>query len=148
MRKFAIFTLAAMIGLCLTGYAIADDKAECIAKCEAAAKAMKDDFTGALCEINKKDGKFVKGSVYVFAMRGGVMVAHPMKPVLIGRDLSGLKDKDGKEFFKEFTEVAKSKGSGWVDYQWPKPGEKDPSPKTSYILKVDDNYFVGAGYYK
>ncbi len=147
MRKFAIFTLAAMIGLCLTGYAIADDKAECIAKCEAAAKAMKDDFTGALCEINKKDGKFVKGSVYVFAMRGGVMVAHPMKPALIGRDLTGLKDKADKEFFKEFVEVAK-KGSGWVDYKWSKPGAEGVFDKTSYILKVDDNYYVGAGYYK
>ncbi len=148
MRKFAIFTLVAMIGLFLTGYAIADDKAECITKCEAAAKAMKEDLKGALAEINKKDGKFVKGSVYVFAMNGGVCAAHPMKPSLIGKDLSGLKDKAGKEFFKEFAEIAKSKGSGWVDYQWPKPGEKDPSPKSSYILKVDDNYYVGAGYYK
>jgi len=148
MRKFAIFTLVALLGLCVTGTAIAGDKEECVAKCEAAVKMMKDDFTGALCEINKKDGKFVKGSVYVFAMRGGVMIAHPMKPTLIGRDLSSLKDKGGKEFFKEFVKVGKEKGSGWVDYKWPKPGEKDPSDKSSYILKVDDNYFVGAGYYK
>lgn len=147
MKKFAIITLVALVGLFLAGNALADDKTECVAKCEAAAKMMASDLTGALCEINKKDGQFVKGSVYVFAMRGGVMVAHPMKPVLIGRDLSGLKDKAGKEFFKEFVEVAKTKGSGWVEYMWPKPGEKDPSKKISYILKVDDNFYVGAGYY-
>ncbi|MDM8514992.1 cache domain-containing protein [Desulfobacterales bacterium HSG16] len=148
MKKIAIITLVALMGLCITGYAVASDKEECVAKCEAAAKAMKDDFVGALAEINKKDGSFVKGSVYVFAMRGGVMIAHPMKPTLIGRDLTHLKDKAGKEFFSEFIKVAKDPGSGWVDYKWPKPGEKDASDKTSYILKVDDNYYVGAGYYK
>ena len=34
---------------------------------------MKEDFTGALSEINKKDGKFVKDNIYVFAMPGGVV---------------------------------------------------------------------------
>jgi len=80
MRKPIIFTLVVVIGFYLTGYAFADDKAECITIVEAAAKMMKEDFTGALCEINKKDGKFVKGNVYVFAYRGGVLVAHPSKP--------------------------------------------------------------------
>ncbi len=148
MKRFAIFTLVVLVGLFVTGNVFADDKQECVAKCEAAVKALKADFTGALCEINKKDGKFVKGSVYVFAMRGGIAVAHPMKPALIGRDLSGLKDSTGKAFFADFIKVAKDPGSGWVDYKWPKPGEKDPSDKTSYILKVDENYYVGAGYYK
>ncbi|MCP4112152.1 MAG: sodium:calcium antiporter [Desulfobacteraceae bacterium] len=148
MKRFAIFTLVVLVGLFVTGNVFAGDKEECVAKCEAAAKMMKSDFTGALCEINKKGGQFVKGSVYVFAMREGVMIAHPMKPTLIGRDLTGLKDSTGKAFFADFIKVAKDPGSGWVDYKWPKPNEKDPSDKTSYILKVDENYYVGAGYYK
>lgn len=148
MKKLAIFTLVVVVGFCLTGYSFADDKTECIAKCEAAAKMMKEDFTGALAEINKKDGKFVKGNIYVLAMRGGVVVAHPFKPKYIGVDLIDLKDKEGKEFVKEYIKVVKEKGSGWVDYKYPKPGEKKLSDKSTYVLKVDDNYYVASGYYK
>ena len=148
MKKLAIFTLVMVVGFCLTGYSFADDRTECIAKCEAAAKMMKEDFTGALAEINKKDGKFVKGNIYVLAMRGGVVVAHPFKPKYIGVDLIALKDKEGKEFVKEYIKVVKEKGSGWVDYKYPKPGEKKLSDKSTYVLKVDDNYYVASGYYK
>ena len=148
MRKSMIFTLVVVIGFCLTGYVFADDNAECITKCEAASKMMKENFTGALCEINKKDGKFVKGNIYVFAMRGGVVVAHPFKPKLAGMDLINHKDKEGKEYIKEFIEVVNSKTSGWVDYRYPKPGEKNPSDKATYVLKVDDNYYVASGYFK
>ena len=148
MRKSMLFTLVVVIGFCLTGYAFADDKAECIAKCEAAAKMMKEDFTGALCEINKKDGKFVKDKIFVFAWRAGVLVAHPFRPQSIGMDLTNFKDKEGKEFVKEYIKIVKGKGSGWVDYKWPKPGEEKPSDKTTYVLKVDENFYVCAGYFK
>ena len=148
MRKLAIFTLAVVIGFCLAGNSFADDKSECIAKCEAAVKMLNEDFTRALCEINKKDGKFVKGNIYVLVMRGGVVVAHPFKPKFIGIDLTNHKDKEGKEFVKEYIQVVKEKGSGWVDYKICKPGEKKASDKASYVLKVDDNYYVASGYYK
>jgi signal transduction histidine kinase len=45
-------------------------------------------------------------------------------------------------------EVAKTKGAGWVDYMWPKPGEKTPSLKVSYVklVKVDgEDIVVGCG---
>jgi len=148
MKKFLVFAFVVVVGFFLTGYAFADDKAECISKCEAATKMMKEDFTGALCEINKKDGKFVKDKIYVFVMRGGIVVAHPFRPKAIGADLINYKDKEGKEFVKEYIEIVKGKGSGWVDYKWPKPGEEKISDKTTYVLKVDDKYYVCAGYYK
>lgn len=148
MKKLTIFTLVVVIGFCFSGYTFADDKTECITKCEAAAKMMKEDLPGALCEINKKDGKFVKGKIFVFAWRGGVLVAHPFRPQSIGRDLTNYKGKGGKEFVKEYLKVVKEKGSGWVDYKWPKPGEKEPSDKVTYVLKVDENFYVTAGYFK
>jgi len=40
MKKIMILTSVVLIGLCFTGYALADGKAECIALCEAAAKMM------------------------------------------------------------------------------------------------------------
>lgn len=44
--------------------------------------------------------------------------------------------------------TVKGKGSGWVNYKWPKPGEEKLSDKTTYVLKVDENFYVTAGYFK
>ncbi|QTA88296.1 cache domain-containing protein [Desulfonema magnum] len=149
MKKLMIAALALVFGLCVTGNALASDKEVCEQVCKDAATMIKADINAAKAEINKKDGKFVKGSIYVFAMNmKGDMIAHPMKASLIGKNLIDQKDKNGKAFFKDFVELAKSKGSGWVDYMWPKPGEEAPSAKSSYILKVTDDVLVGAGYYK
>jgi cytochrome c len=148
MRKFFVVTLVLVVGFFLAGYAFADDKADCVSLSEAAAKMMKEDLAGALCEINKKDGKFVKGKIFVFAWRGGVLVAHPFRTYAIGSDLINHKDKEGKEFVKEYLKVVKEKGSGWVSYKWPKPGEKELSDKVTYVLKVDENFYVTAGYFK
>jgi hypothetical protein len=38
MKKSMIFIFAVVIGLYVTGYAYADDREDCIAMCEAAAK--------------------------------------------------------------------------------------------------------------
>lgn len=94
-------------------------------------------------------GDFKKGELYVFVIDfDGKVLAHIKKP-LLGKSLLGLKDKNGKAFAGEFVSVAKNKGKGWVDYWWPKPNEKKPSQKTSYIERVPGkNYFVGVGYYK
>jgi len=153
MKKFAIITLAALFAFVMAGNVFADEgalKKECVDKCEAAAKMIKEKgLDAAKAEINKKDGPFVSANTYVFLQKmDGTMDAHPFKPSLIGKNLTDLKDSSGKEFFKEFIKVAKEAGTGWIEYMWPKPGEEKPSPKNSYVLKIDDNMFVGAGYYK
>src|SRR5215475_7798470 len=50
------------------------------------------------------------------------MVMHPMKPELNGQDVSQMRDPNGKRLFVEFVDTVKSKGSGFVYYEWPKPG--------------------------
>jgi len=153
MKKFAIIALAVVFAFVMAGNVFADEEAlkkECVEKCEAAAKMIKEKGLDAgKAEIGKKDGPFVSPNTYVFLQKmDGSMEAHPMNPALIGKNMTDLKDSNGKEFFKEFIKIAKGAGSGWVDYMWPKPGEEKPSQKNSYVLKVDDNCFVGAGYYK
>jgi len=115
MKKAMILGLAAVFALCVIGnvFAQSDAEKECVAKCtEAAGMITKDGQDAAVAEINKKDGKFVKGDIYVFLMdMSGVMLAHPMSPNLIGKNLLELKDKEGKEFFKEFIALAKEKVS-------------------------------------
>lgn len=123
---------------------------ECILKCQAAKAAiLKNGLAATIKKINKKDKAYVSDVTYVFVMKmDGTMLGHPYKPSLIGKKLIDTKDKAGKYFFKEFIKIANEKGSGWVDYTWPKPNEEKPSPKTSYILKVNDKLFVGAGIYQ
>ena len=54
----------------------------------------------------------------------------------------------GKQLFVEFVDVVKSKGSGYVDYQWPKPGKDAPQPKLSYVTGFEPwGWVIGTGVY-
>lgn len=101
--------------------------------------------------VADKNGPFVKGDLYIFAVDTTklTLLAHPIAPQLVGKDQSGMKDVKGKMFFIEFVNLAKGAGSGWVDYYWPKPGEKAPALKSTYIEKVPGaDVFFGCGIYK
>ena len=77
-----------------------------------------------------------------------VVVMHPIKPELDGQDLSQFKDKNGKRIFAEFATVAKTRGAGFVDYVWPKPGFKDEVPKISYVKSAEAwGWVIGSGIY-
>ena len=76
------------------------------------------------------------------------IIMHPIKPSLDGKNLSNAKDTDGKYIFKLFSETAKEKGSGFVDYKWPKPGFEKPVSKISYVkLFKPWNWVIGGGIY-
>jgi methyl-accepting chemotaxis protein len=77
-----------------------------------------------------------------------VMIVHPIKPEMNGKDLVEFKDKGGKQIFKEFSTVAKSNGEGFVDYVWPKPGFEAPQLKVSFVkLFKPFNWVIGTGEY-
>ena len=84
--------------------------------------------------------------VYVYDLNG-VALAHGNNPKMVGKPLIGLKDNEGKPMIKEMVELAKTKGSGWVDFKWPNPVTKAVESKSGYVEKVDD-MFVGSGIYK
>jgi len=77
------------------------------------------------------------------------MIMHPMKPSLNGKDISGVKDPTGKAVFVAMNEVIKnSSNGGKVSYMWPKPNEKDPKEKFSYVKKFEPwGWVIGAGTY-
>ncbi|MCX5915211.1 MAG: cache domain-containing protein [Deltaproteobacteria bacterium] len=102
----------------------------------------------ALKEFNTPKGKFVKGEMYVFAYDlNAVMMAHPVNPKLIGKDLVNEPDSKGKLFRKEIVELAKTKGSGLVDYTYLNPVTKQEESKTTYIQKEGD-LIICCGAYK
>ncbi len=102
-----------------------------------------------LTEINNPKGPFRKGDLYVFVYdRTMTMLAHPVKPDLVGQNLLGKKDwKGGKYFRKEMQTLALTHGSGWVDYEYDNPANRQKEPKTTYVQLVDD-MIVCSGAYK
>ena len=76
------------------------------------------------------------------------MLMHPIKPELEGKELLDMSDPRGKKLFREMIQVAESKGSGFVDYYWPKPGEKDAVAKVSFVQNFAPwGWIVGSGIY-
>ena len=68
-----------------------------------------------------------------------------------GTNVVGGKDANGKLFHDEILETAESKGSGWVDYVFPKPGQTDPSHKWTYVKRITIDGvpgLLGAGFYE
>ncbi len=76
------------------------------------------------------------------------MIMHPIKPELEGKKLDQLKDKNGKFLFREFIQVVKTQGSGFVDYLWPKPGSDEGVPKISFVMGFEPwGWLIGSGIY-
>ncbi|MCP4160371.1 MAG: response regulator [Deltaproteobacteria bacterium] len=92
-----------------------------------------------LNELNSPHGKFLKNDHYVFACdRNATIVAHPVKPELIGKSLLDKKDWGGKYFRREIRDLAISKGKGWVDYEYQNPETGKIEPKITFIELFDD----------
>ena len=125
----------------------------CKQKVEAAAKLLQQEGEACFAKLKDPNGEFRfangKGYVWVHDLNG-VMLMHPIKPSLDGKGLLDLADANGTYFFANMNETVEEHGAGWVPYLWPKPGEKKPSPKISYVKLVKHgkkSYVVGSGLY-
>jgi len=71
---------------------------------------------------------------YVSISRGTVVVMHPFKPEMIGKDQADLKDPKGTYVYREIQEAgARPEGGGFVRYYWARPGDTEPVPKLSRV---------------
>ena len=76
------------------------------------------------------------------------MIMHPANPALEGQDLSDYRDPTGFALFVAATRIAQNRGEGVLRYKWPKPGQKEPAPKISYVkLYAPWGWVVGTGIY-
>jgi len=120
-------------------------------KVEKAAVLLQKEGKAAFPKFRGKDSEFIFAGTYVWIHDlSGIMRVHPVKYKMEGQNLVDLKDSNGKLFFIAMNDVAKTKGAGWVEYMWPKPGEKTPSQKVSYVklVKVDgEDLVLGCGVY-
>ncbi|MDQ1812691.1 cache domain-containing protein [Massilia sp. CCM 9210] len=99
--------------------------------------------------INAKDKDFVQGELYIDMrdLQTGIVLAHPINPSIVGKDLTDVPDANGKKYRREIINLGQSKGKGWVDYQYKNPTNGKIEPKTTYIQRVDD-VVLEAGIYK
>jgi signal transduction histidine kinase len=78
----------------------------------------------------------------------GKCLAQGANAKLVGKDLIGLKDPDGKLIIKLFVDLAKEKGKGWVEgYKFMNPVTQKMEGKAMYLERVGDT-LVGSGIYK
>lgn len=99
-------------------------------------------------EISNKQGKFVDRDLYltVYSLDGTVL-AHGANDKMIGKNLTDLKDIDGKAFVKERMDLARSKGTFTQDYKFTNPTTKKIEPKQMFCEKLDETVVCG-GIYK
>ena len=105
----------------------------------------------AFDEFRVKGGAWFSGDSYVSVDTiDAVVLCYPPNPALEGTDVMNLKDKAGKVIHREMQSIAWDKGSGWLTYMWPKPGQAEPSKKWQYIKRVrvgEQDAWVGSGFY-
>jgi len=116
-----------------------------------AAEVVNQQGKAAFPAFRKKGSQWYAGDVYLFVYDFEMKVVfNAAFPKREGKQVAGERDKKGKLFGEEFVKVAQTKGAGWVNYWWPKPGQTEPSQKWGYVKAVTIDgrpALIAAGFY-
>lgn len=142
----------AAIGLSLVAPAHAGDRgtaAEAEAMVKRAVAFIKEKGPEKAYEEFTHGKQFKDRDLYVIVYDlNGKNLAQGANPKLVGKDLIGLKDPDGKPLIQMFVDLAKTKGKGWVEgYKFLNPATQKIEEKAMYLERVGDT-LVGCGIYK
>ncbi|RXK15549.1 hypothetical protein CP985_07810, partial [Malaciobacter mytili LMG 24559] len=78
-----------------------------------------------------------------------IVIMHPIKPTLIGKNMFNSKDPNGVMIYQEIVKAANAKKEGGlVKYGWTKPGVDGVQPKFSYVIRYEPwDWIIGTGAY-
>jgi hypothetical protein len=139
----------------LSLYTYGDTK-RLISLVEDAAELIEREGDGAFQQFGQQDSKWLNEDYYLFVYAlDGTCLFHPITPDLIGRNIIGLRDMNGKPIIREITDVGRKSetdASGWVFYLWQDRIQLTPNWKSAYIRKAKapngQTYVVGSGSFK
>ncbi|MGF1508925.1 MAG: cache domain-containing protein [Myxococcota bacterium] len=125
---------------------------EVTAKVEEAARFLHDKGQAGFSDFGGSARWVWKDSyVFVFSCLEDRMLAHPLRPDLVGRSILQMEDEKGNLLFRKLCEAGQTESGGWVEYWWPKPGEAKASRKITYTRPAEVSFRadvrVGAGIY-
>jgi cytochrome c len=150
MKKIFVSMMVAVFVVATIGLAFASseaDEAKGMVE-KAVASYQANGKEKALKEFNTPGNQFVKGELYIFVYdMTGTIIAHPINQKLVGMNVLNTPDVDGKFYRKEIIELAKTPGTGWVDYKYKNPKSGKIEQKTTYLKKAGD-VVICCGAYK
>jgi hypothetical protein len=85
--------------------------------------------------------------VFCFDAETGEIRANGVNNSIVGKNVKTLQDKNGYYFGEEFYKNAVNGEFREVPYWKPRPGQSEPSEKSSYVTRVR-SLGCGVGYYK
>jgi len=101
--------------------------------------------------LRDKKGPFFFMDTYIFVTSpDGTELVNPGQPSLEGKNLIDMKDLKGNLTVRDEIDLAREKGSGWLEMLWFKPGTNTPAPKMTFVKSAKFNgetFIVGSGYY-
>ncbi len=152
LSLFKAVISTSVLSLMMSGAAFAADQgtaAEAEAMVKKAAAFLKTNGNDKAYEEITNGKQFKDRDLYIFAYDfAGKNLAHGANPKLVGKDLSGLKDPDGKLIIPPLVEIAKTKGKGWSEsFKFRNPLTEKMEPKIVYVERVGD-ILLGCGIYK
>ena len=139
MKRIAV--LLTGLALACTAWAAEPTEKDAIAMAERGAEVVRTKGKDELAKrLMAKDPDFLQGSLYIDMrdVNTGIVLAHPVNPSIVGKDLVDVPDASGKKYRREIIQLAAAKGKGWVNYMYKNPVSGKIEPKTTYILREGD----------
>lgn len=153
IRRLAV--LAALFGALAAGAAHSqsdgvygsDEQTRALALLERAVRHVEQSGVAGVNAFSRQ-AQFVDRDLYVYALDvdGRFLASGGASAALIGQNVLGETDLEGRPFFREIVEIAKRDGRGRVEYRWFNPADSHGEPKHTDFRRVGD-VIVAVGYY-
>ena len=115
---------------------------------EAHSHALVTSRENAVRDFMDLNGIWVRGDVYIFAHDfNGTTLCLPYQPAEVGTDRTDIRNDQGVYINRDMSAIALN-GSGFYEYEWKNPISNQSENKVSYVTKVDNTWWLGAGIYE
>jgi uncharacterized protein len=142
-----LFSFVAVPSHAATPFGTADEAIAMVKRVQA--RFARDGADRTFAAVTAQDPAFRDRDLYVYIMNFDCVIqAHAARRELVGKSLWEFRDQDGIYPARNTVEMARTKGSGWIDYRWTNPKTGQVEAKSTYVEKLGDRYAIGVGIYK